>query len=144
VARRAILRGGFVEQHGLVGDYFGHLVTLRAAYVLVRTAQRERGPLVMVKERRLPLHAVVALRAARDIRLSELLAVDVLVAVFALAGRCLEVHVHQFGLKVGRLVAIDAGRRAVRSEQGKLRLRMVEAGEFLPRLRGMARLASGC
>jgi len=143
VAGRAILWRGLVKENGLGGDYFGHFVALRAAYVLVSTAKREGCRLVMVKERGLPPHAGVTLRAARNVRCGELLSVDVLVTVFALTRSGLEVHVQQFGFKVGRLVAIDASRRAVRAEQDELCLRMVEAGEFLPRLRGVARLAAG-
>ena len=94
------------------------------------------------KSDRLPLHAVVALGAVGDVFFGELLPVNVFVAIFTLHGRGLEVHVDQLGFKIGRLVAIDAGRRAVRPEQRELRLRMIEAREFLPRLGRVTGLAS--
>jgi len=53
--------------------------------------------------------------------------VDVFVAVLALRRRGLEVDIHQLGFKVWRLVAIDAGRSAMRAEQNELRLGMIEA-----------------
>ena len=74
---------------------------------------------------------------------SELLPVNVFVAIFTLYGRGLEVDVDQLRFKIGRLVAIDAGRRAMRSEQRELRLRMIEARKFLPRLGRVTGLASG-
>jgi len=96
----------------------------------------------VIKERRLPLHARVAFGASSDVVFGKLLSVNVLVAVFTLGWRCLEVHVHQFGFEIGRLVAIDARSRAMRPEQSKLRLRVVEARQFLPRFRGVASFAS--
>ena len=66
-------------------------------------------------------------RASRSIASSELLPVDVFVAVLALRRRGLEVDIHQLGFKVWRLVAIDAGRSAMRAEQNELRLGMIEA-----------------
>lgn len=66
-------------------------------------------------------------RATRNIPCGELLRVDVFMAILALRGRGLEVHVDQLGFNVRRLVAIDASRSAMRAEQGKLRLGMVEA-----------------
>ena len=141
MACRAVLRCGLVEEHGFGGNNSGQLVAPRAAHVLVRPAQRKFGPLLVVKQGRLPRHAGVALRAARDIPFGELLSVDVLVAVLALRRRGLEVHIHQLSFKIGGLVAINASRSAVRAEQRKLCLRMVEAREFLPRLRGVASFA---
>ena len=127
MAGSAVLRRGLVDEHRLGSDHFGQLVAFGAAHVLVRAAQGKRRSLFMVKEGRLPLHAGVALSAARDVIFSKLLSVDVLVAVLALAGRRLEVHVHQFGFKIGRLMAIDARGRTVRAEQGELCLGVVEA-----------------
>ena len=127
MAGSAVLRRGLVDEHRLGSDHFGQLVAFGAAHVLVRAAQRKRRSLFMVKEGRLPLHAGVALGAARDVIFNELLSVDVLVAVLALAGRGPEVHVHQFGFKVRRLMAVDARGRTVRPEQSKLRLGVVEA-----------------
>lgn len=98
----------------------------------MRPAQRERSPLLVIEQRRLPLHAVVALGAAGDVRLRELLAVDVLVAVLALSRSSLEIDVNQAGLKVGWLVAIATGRRTMRSQQRELRFRVIEPRQFLP------------
>ncbi len=50
VAGHAIFRRGLVEEHGLGGDQLGQLVTLGAANILVRSAQRELRPAVVVKE----------------------------------------------------------------------------------------------
>ena len=94
----------------------------------MRTLQRELRALVVVKERGLPLRGIVALRTGCDSVLFKLMSVNVLVAVFALRRRCLEVHIHQLGLQVGRPVAINAGRRPVRAQQRKRGFRMVEAG----------------
>jgi len=101
-------------------------VTLGATHILVRTAERECGPLFVIKERRLPLHAVVALGAACHIRFGELLPVNVLMAILALRRRGLEIRIDQLGLQVRRLVAVDARRDPMRTQQRKLCLRMVE------------------
>lgn len=63
-------------------------------------------------------------------------------AQFALFGRGLEIHVHHRGFEIRRLVAIDAGGGAVRTQQRESRRRVIELSQFLPRLRGMAGLAS--
>lgn len=131
MAGRAVLGRWFVEKDRSGLHHLRQLVTLAAAYVLVCAAQRKRG-LLVVEKRRFPLHAVVAFRTARDLPFGELLSVDVFVAILAL-GRChLEVHVHQLGFKVRRLVAIDASRRTMGAKQWKLGLGVVEAGKFLP------------
>ena len=111
MAGRAIFRSWLVEEHSLGGHHFRQFVTLHAAHILVRTPQGEFRPLLVVKQRWLPLHAGVALRAQCSVRFGELLSVDVLVAVLALGWCGFEVHIHQFGFQVGRLMAIDAGRR---------------------------------
>lgn len=80
----------------------------------------------MIKKRRLPFHAVVALRTMRDVSLGELLAVDVFVAIFALRGRALEIHVQEPGFEIRRLMTVDARRRPVRSQQRELCLRMIK------------------
>jgi len=81
----------------------------------------------MIEERRLPFRAVVTLSAASDVRFGKLLAVDVLVAILALSRSSLEIDVDEAGLKVGRLVAIATGRRTMRSQQRKLRFRVIES-----------------
>jgi len=67
------------------------------------------------------------------IRLDELGSMNIGVATLARRRRHLEIHVNELGLKVGRLVAIDASHGAVRSDQGKGSLGMVEARYLLPR-----------
>jgi hypothetical protein len=81
----------------------------------------------MVKERRLPLRAVVAFRAAGDIVLGELFAVNICMAVLTLRGRRLEIHIHQFGFQVRRFVTVDASCRSMRSKEWELRLRMIKS-----------------
>lgn len=95
----------------------------------------------MIKKRRLPFHAVVALGAARDLPLGKLLAMDVFVAIFALRGRAFEIHVQKPGFKVRRLMTADTWRSAVRSQQRKACLGVVETGQFFPRFRGVAGFA---
>lgn len=127
MARRAIFWRGLVEDHLLGSNDFGQLVALRAADVLMRPTKGKLSSLFVVEQGGLPLHAGVALRAAGDIRLGELLPVDILMAVLALSRRNLEIHVEQLGFKVRRLVAIDAGCRAMGPEQWELGFRVVEA-----------------
>ena len=69
MAYRAILRCGLVKQDRLCGDYFRQLMAISAAHILMRPAQREGCALVVVEERRLPLHARVALGAVRNVHL---------------------------------------------------------------------------
>ena len=131
MAGRALLGCRFVEKDRFGGHHLGGFVTFAAANVLVCAAQRKCG-LLVVEKRWFPLHAVVAFRAARDLPLGELPSVDVFVAILALGRRHLEIHVHQLGFKVRRLVAIDASRRTMGAKQWKLGLRVVEARQFLP------------
>ena len=134
VACRAVLGSRLVEQNRLGRNNPGRLVTLGAAHILMSAPQRERRPLLMVKQRRLPLRAVVALGAMRNIRNCKLLPMDVVMAVFAGGRRRFEVDVDQPGFEIRRFVAVFAGRRAMGSQQRKLRFRVIEAGDVLPRL----------
>ena len=142
MAGDAILRRRLIEQNGLSRHHFGQLVALGAAHILMRPTQRECSSLLMVEKRRLPLHAVVALGTARNVGYSELFPVDVFMTVLALCRRGLEVHVHQLGLKIWRFMAVHTRRRAVCSQQHELRLGVVEARKFLPRLCGVTGFAS--
>lgn len=117
-------------------------MTIGAFHIRVHTLQRERRAAVVIEERRLPFVAVVAIGAECRVPFRELLPMRVLVALLALFGRGLEVHVHHRGLEVRRFVAIDAGGSAMCAQQWESRRRMIELGQFLPRLGGMARLAS--
>jgi len=127
VARRAIFGRGLVEHNSLSANYLRQLMTLRAADVLMGAPQRKSRPLLMIEQRRLPLHAVVAFGAARHLHLGELFAMDVLMAVLALCRSGLEVHVHQLGLEVRRLVAINARRRPMGTQQSELCFGVIEA-----------------
>ena len=142
MAGGAVLGSGFIEEHSFGGNDFGQLVAFRAPHVLMSAAQRKLRPLLVIEKRRLPLHTVVTLRAARNIAFRELLPVDVLVAFLTLHRRGFEIHVDQFCFEVGRFVAIGASGRAMRSRQRKFRLGVVEARKLFPGFRGVARLAS--
>ena len=142
MAGHAILRRGLVEQDCLGGNDFGQFVTVGAFDVLMGAAQCESCPFVVIEQGRLPLHAVVAVGAGGSVPFGELLSVDVLMAVLAQGGGCLEIHVDQIGFEVRRLMAVDAGRRPMCPEQGKLGLGMVETGKFFPGLGAMAGLAT--
>ena len=95
VACRTFRRRGFVEQHGLTFDQPGQLVARRALHISVGTLQRERGSLVMVEQRGLPLGAIVTLRARRRGSFGKLLPVDIFVAVFAFGRRRLEISINE-------------------------------------------------
>lgn len=105
--------------------------------------KRKYSPFVMVKQRRLPLRGIVTPDAMGDVPLSKLLTVNVLVAVFALRWRSLEIHIEHLGFEIGRLMAVNAGRCAMRPQQWEFRFRVVETRDFPPRLRGVACFASG-
>jgi len=127
VASLTSLRCRLVEENGFGIDTARQLVALAAAYILVGSAQGELGTLVVIKQRRLPLHAVVTVSASCDTCVCELLPVNILVAVFALRRRSREIDVDQSGFQVWWLVAIHAGRRAVRSGQRECGFGMIEA-----------------
>ncbi len=107
-------------------------MTQGAAHVLVSAPQREACSLLMIKQRRLPPGAIVALSATGYVGRGELLSVDVFVAVFTDCGRRLEVDVHQPGLEIRRLVAVFAGRGAMSTQQREFCLRVIEGGKFRP------------
>ncbi len=132
VAGRAILWCGLVKQHDFRFDGSREFMTLGTTHVLVRSTQRELSPLLVIKQRWLPLHAVVAFGTTGHARLRELLPVDVCVAFFALGRRRFEVHINELGLEIWRFMAIDARRGAMRTKQWEFRLRMVEARQFFP------------
>lgn len=93
----------------------------------MRAAQGEGSSLFMIKQGRLPLHAVVAVGAAGNIATGKLFSVDILVASLALAGSRFEIYVQQCGFEIRWLVALDARRRAVSAQQCKRRFRVVES-----------------
>lgn len=72
-----------------------------ASHVGMYSFQLERGPRVVIEVCRFPLIRVVTSGALRDVvRACELSAVNVVVTLFALLGRRLEVGPHQADLKV--------------------------------------------
>ena len=85
--------GWLIEPYGLHFNLSHQLVTFVTSDILVCTAQRELGPGVVIEQRRFPFHAVVAFRTARNSSPGELLAVNLLVTIFALRGNGLEIHV---------------------------------------------------
>ena len=142
MAGGALLRSWFVEQNRFAIDLAHQLVAIGAFHVRVHTLQREGGAPVVIKERRSPLGAVVALGARRDVSPRELLAVRIFVALLALFGCGFKVDVHHCGFEIRRLVAIDARGDAMRAQQWESSLRMIELGQLLPRFGGMARLTT--
>ena len=120
-------RRRLVEQNRFALHHPCQLVTAGAAHVLVRAPQCERSTLVVIKQRRLPFHAVVTLGAARNSGLCELVRMHVLMAVLTLHGSSFEIDIQQVRFKIWRLVAVDARRSAVRTQQRKFRLRVIES-----------------
>lgn len=142
MASSTLFGSGKVKQHLLALNRAEILVTGAALHLLVRPFQRERG-LFMIEQRRLPLGRVVALLTARVGTVArELARVNILMAALAVLRRGLERDVPHGGLEVGRLVAIDAGYGSMRADQRIIRLIMIEAGELLPFLDGVAGFAS--
>ena len=97
----------------------------------------------MIEERRFPFRTVVTFNTCRDPVSRKLLSVDVFMAILAIARGSFEVHIHHAGFEIRRLMAIDAGRGTVRSEQGKIGAAMIEARQFSPRPGVMAGFATG-
>lgn len=143
MASRAFLGRRLVEEDRFALHQFGGLVTGLAAHILMRALQRKTRACFVVEQRWLPLGAVVAVGAGRDLRgIGELQTVNIFVALLALVGSSLEVHVHEVGFHVGRLVTIDTGCGAMCPNQRKCRLGMIELLQLLPGGSGMARLAT--
>lgn len=134
-------RRRLVEQNRFALNHPAQLVTAGAAHVLMRASQCEVRALVVIKQRRFPLHAVVTLGAARNSGLCELVRMHVLMAVLTLHRSRFEIDIQQVRFKIWRLVAVDARRSAVRTQQREFRLRVIESGELPPTLGGVAGLA---
>ena len=96
----------------------------------------------MVEQRGLPLGAIVTLRARRRGSFGKLLPVDIFVAVFAFGRRRLEIHINELRPQIRRLVAIDTRGGAMRAQQRKRRLGVIESRELLPRLGRVAGFAA--
>jgi len=142
MAGNAILRRGFVEEHGFGIHSLRQLVTVATLNVLMSAAQREHGSLLVVEERRLPLHAVVAVSTGCGVSLGELLSMNVFMAILAQQRCGFEIDIDELGFEVRWLVTIDAGGRTMSPEQRELCFRMVESGQFFPRFGRMACFAA--
>ena len=94
MAGGTILWCRLIEENRFGCDHFRQFVTFCAAHILVGSSEREGGAFVVVEEGRFPFHAVVAIGAASDVGTCELLAVYVLMAIFTLCRRSLEIHIH--------------------------------------------------
>ncbi len=70
--------------------------------------------------------------AARNSCGRELLAVNILMAVFALRGSRFEVDIDELGLEIRRLVAVDASGRPVRTKKREFCFRVIKHGKFFP------------
>ena len=71
-------------------------MTARAGHIAVLALQRERGSLVVIEGRRLPLSSIMAVRALShpvSEELGELARVDVFVALLAFLRSLFEIHV---------------------------------------------------
>ena len=107
-------------------------MTSVAANIKVRALQREGGPLLVIEKRGLPLGTVVTFNTLGYAAFCKLFPMDIVVAILALGRSCLEVHIHQPGFHVRRLMTIDASRGAVRAQKGERGTGMIESGEFSP------------
>lgn len=138
-------RRGCVKEDLLAVYRAEKLVAAGAGDIAVLAFQGELGPLVMVEQGRLPFGCVVAVATWCDlirIELRELPVVDILMALLALLRRLLEVHIDELGFQVRRLVAIDAGDRAMRAGQWKRRRAVIKAVQLFPGLGRVAGLAA--
>ena len=132
MAGSTILGCRLIKENGLGGNDFCQLVALRAADVLVGSAQGEGRSLLVIEKRGLPLVTVVAVCARRGVRFGKLLSMNVFMTVLALRRRSLEIHIDQLRFEVRGLVAIDASGGTMRPDQSEFRFRMVERRKIFP------------
>ncbi len=143
MAGSTVLGGGTVEQHRFPTDHLRHLVALSAAHIAMGSLQRKTGAPVVIEKRGFPARAVVALGAGREwTALSELPAMNVVVALFAGSWGDVEIHIDEASFEGRRPMARLALHGAMRSHQRKGGGGVVEAHQVAPRLRGMADLAT--
>ena len=126
MAGGTVFRSRLVEKYILALDLAGQRVAALAAHIVMHPQQRELSALVMIKQRRLPLRAVVALRAIRHSVFRELLAVNIFMAFLTPRGCGLEIHVDQPVFQVGWPMAVHAGGGAMDADQREGGIRMVE------------------
>ena|SRR5579863_1198130 len=114
----------FVEEDQVLAYWLFERVARRTRDVFVSSLERE-SRLFVIKERRLPLIAVVASGAIVD-PCAKLVPMWILVTIAAFDGCFREIHLAHVELHGGRLMAVDAGHCAMRAFQREVRLRMVE------------------
>ena len=144
MALRAGLRRREIVEDLLAIDVLKDLVTARAGHIAVLALQRERGSLVVIEGRWLPLCSIVAVPALSHLvseELGELAGVDVFVALLAFLRSLFEIHIGQPGFHVGRLVAVDAGHGSMCARQGERSRAVVKPIELAPGLGRVACLA---
>ena len=134
MAGSAFLGSRSVKQDSLFLHEASQFVASLAANVKMRALQGERRPLFVIEKRRFPLGTVVTFNTLRYPVLCKLLPMDIFMTTLALGRGCLKVHVHQAGLHVWRLVAIDARDGAVRAKQRERSAGVIEPGKFSPGL----------
>ena len=118
MTRCTLLGSGLVKEHLFGLDCLHQLVTAVATYIAMHALQWESRALVVIEQRRLPLHAVVAIRAWGYLVRStgKLRTVNILMAFFALTRCRTEVGVRQLSAHVWRLVTVNARHRPVRTD----------------------------
>ena len=114
----------FVDDHRLGFDHARLLMAFVASHACVAALQREMRPRVMVEDGRHPALRIMAVRARCFPGLCELAVMGVFVTILADLRRALKLY---FFFAYRRLMAITALGGAVRSKQGELGFRMVEA-----------------
>jgi hypothetical protein len=109
VAVRAVLRGGFVEQHRLALNVSFRSVAHGAGHICVRPGQRKLGALVVVKRGRRPALVHVTIPAFRDAILGrKLAAVRIGVTRLTVYGCALKLNLMCVKLRLVTFVAGDS------------------------------------
>src|SRR5260370_26619703 len=125
--------GGLVEQYVFPIHFFLLFVTVAARDAFMSALEGELR-LLVIKERGLPLVAVVALGAIA-LLVGELLAVGIFVAFAASLGSLAEIHVEQGALHIRRLVTIGAFHGTMRADEREFRGGVIELCHVAPLLR---------
>lgn len=138
MTRLALYWSILIEFDGLALHDFDHVMAFVASDSLVTAFQRKLG-FAVIKSRGLPALGIVAVGAPGLSGSYKLACVDILVTIFTNLGRTFKLYL--FGSR-RNLVAVTALYRAMRAQQRKLRLRMVEAADVGPGPRIVARFAA--
>ena len=124
----AFPRRGLIEDNAHSSDLSLHLVAVITSHVAVGALQRKRRAFVVVESGRFPARRIMtAGTIGAFLARRELTRVWVLVASEALLGGRQEIHIFQTGLDRRRPMTVAAGYTAVRSDQRKRRLRVIES-----------------